>query len=85
MTLKPRIQKAKMLEVPRRLLWEKGYMATSMRDIGLSYGGADPPISIISSLTRNRSSLRSFVKRWNRSFNPSRIWKMWNGPALWSS
>jgi AcrR family transcriptional regulator len=38
MTLKPRIQKVKMLEVARRLFWEKGYPATSMRDIGLSYG-----------------------------------------------
>lgn len=27
-----------MLETARRLFWEKGYGATSMRDIGLSYG-----------------------------------------------
>lgn len=27
-----------MLEVARRLFWEKGYRATSMRDISLSYG-----------------------------------------------
>lgn len=31
-------QKAKMLETARRLFWQKGYRATSMRDIGLSYG-----------------------------------------------
>lgn len=35
---KPGLQKAKMLETARRLFWEKGYGATSMRDIGLSYG-----------------------------------------------
>lgn len=35
---KPGFQKAKMLETARRLFWEKGYRATSMRDIGLSYG-----------------------------------------------
>ncbi len=27
-----------MLETARRLFWEKGYYATSMRDIGISYG-----------------------------------------------
>jgi len=27
-----------MLEAARRLFWEKGYWATSMRDIGISYG-----------------------------------------------
>jgi len=27
-----------MLETARRLFWEKGYRATSMRDIGISYG-----------------------------------------------
>ncbi len=32
------LQRAKMLEVARRLFWEKGYRATSMRDIALSYG-----------------------------------------------
>lgn len=31
-------QKPKMLEVARRLFWEKGYNATSMRDIAVSYG-----------------------------------------------
>ncbi len=31
-------QKAKMLETARRLFWEKGYQAASMRDIGISYG-----------------------------------------------
>jgi AcrR family transcriptional regulator len=31
-------QKPKMLETARRLFWEKGYYATSMRDIGISYG-----------------------------------------------
>ncbi len=31
-------QKAKMLETARRLFWEKGYRATSMRDIGIAYG-----------------------------------------------
>jgi len=36
--MKPGFQRAKMLEVARRLFWEKGYPATSMRDIGLSYG-----------------------------------------------
>lgn len=35
---KPGFQRAKMLETARRLFWEKGYRATSMRDIGLSYG-----------------------------------------------
>lgn len=34
----PGLQKSKMLETARRLFWEKGYRATSMRDIGLSYG-----------------------------------------------
>lgn len=34
----PGFQKARMLEVARRLFWEKGYNATSMRDIALSYG-----------------------------------------------
>jgi AcrR family transcriptional regulator len=36
--VKPGFQKAKMLETARRLFWEKGYRATSMRDIGISYG-----------------------------------------------
>lgn len=36
--MKPGLQRAKMLETARRLFWEKGYRATSMRDIGLSYG-----------------------------------------------
>ncbi len=36
--VKPGFQKAKMLEAARRLFWEKGYWATSMRDIGISYG-----------------------------------------------
>jgi AcrR family transcriptional regulator len=27
-----------MLEIARRLFWEKGYQAASMRDIGISYG-----------------------------------------------
>ncbi|NWF93957.1 MAG: TetR/AcrR family transcriptional regulator [Syntrophaceae bacterium] len=36
--VKPGFQKAKMLEKARKLFWEKGYRATSMRDIGLSYG-----------------------------------------------
>jgi AcrR family transcriptional regulator len=36
--VKPGFQKAKMLETARRLFWEKGYWATSMRDIGISYG-----------------------------------------------
>jgi len=31
-------QKAKMLEAARRLFWEKGYRATSMRDIAVAYG-----------------------------------------------
>ena len=34
----PGFQKAKMLETARRLFWEKGYNATSMRDIALAYG-----------------------------------------------
>jgi AcrR family transcriptional regulator len=34
----PGFQRSKMLETARRLFWEKGYRATSMRDIGLSYG-----------------------------------------------
>jgi len=34
----PGFQKAKMLETARRLFWEKGYNATSMRDIAISYG-----------------------------------------------
>jgi AcrR family transcriptional regulator len=36
--LKPGCQKAKMLEIARRLFWEKGYNATSMREIAVSYG-----------------------------------------------
>jgi AcrR family transcriptional regulator len=36
--VKPGFQKAKMLETARRLFWEKGYNATSMRDIAISYG-----------------------------------------------
>lgn len=36
--LKPGSQRRKMLNIARRLFWEKGYMATSMSDIGDSYG-----------------------------------------------
>ena len=36
--VRPGFQKAKMLEIARRLFWEKGYNATSMRDIAISYG-----------------------------------------------
>ncbi len=36
--LKPGSQRRKMLNIARRLFWEKGYMATSMGDIGNSYG-----------------------------------------------
>lgn len=36
--VKPGFQKAKMLEVARRLFWEKGYNATSMREIAVAYG-----------------------------------------------
>jgi AcrR family transcriptional regulator len=36
--VKPGFQKAKMLETARRLFWEKGYNATSMRDIAVAYG-----------------------------------------------
>jgi AcrR family transcriptional regulator len=36
--VKPGFQKAKMLETARRLFWEKGYNATSMREIAISYG-----------------------------------------------
>jgi AcrR family transcriptional regulator len=36
--LKPGFQKAKMLETARRLFWEKGYNATSMREIAIAYG-----------------------------------------------
>ena len=36
--VRPGFQKAKMLETARRLFWEKGYNATSMRDIAISYG-----------------------------------------------
>ncbi|NWG01673.1 MAG: TetR/AcrR family transcriptional regulator [Syntrophaceae bacterium] len=32
------LQKAKMLETARKLFWEKGYNATSMREIAISYG-----------------------------------------------
>ncbi len=35
---RPGFQKAKMLETARRLFWEKGYNAASMRDIAVSYG-----------------------------------------------
>jgi AcrR family transcriptional regulator len=35
---KPGFQRAKMLETARRLFWEKGYYAASMRDIAISYG-----------------------------------------------
>jgi len=35
---RPGFQKAKMLETARHLFWEKGYNATSMRDIAISYG-----------------------------------------------
>jgi AcrR family transcriptional regulator len=34
----PGFQKAKMLETARRLFWEKGYNATSMREIAMFYG-----------------------------------------------
>jgi AcrR family transcriptional regulator len=36
--VKPGFQKAKMLETARRLFWEKGYNATSMREIAIVYG-----------------------------------------------
>jgi AcrR family transcriptional regulator len=36
--VKTGFQKAKMLEIARRLFWEKGYNATSMREIAMSYG-----------------------------------------------
>jgi len=36
--VKSGVQKAKMLEAARRLFWEKGYNATSMREIAISYG-----------------------------------------------
>jgi AcrR family transcriptional regulator len=36
--IRPGFQKAKMLETARRLFWEKGYNATSMREIAVSYG-----------------------------------------------
>jgi AcrR family transcriptional regulator len=36
--VKPGFQKAKMLEAARRLFWEKGYNAASMREIAISYG-----------------------------------------------
>jgi len=36
--VKTGFQKAKMLETARRLFWEKGYNATSMREIAMSYG-----------------------------------------------
>jgi AcrR family transcriptional regulator len=36
--IKPGFQKTKMLEAARRLFWEKGYNATSMRDIAVAYG-----------------------------------------------
>jgi len=36
--VRPGFQKATMLETARHLFWEKGYNATSMRDIAISYG-----------------------------------------------
>jgi AcrR family transcriptional regulator len=36
--IKPGFQKAKMLETARKLFWEKGYNATSIREIAISYG-----------------------------------------------
>jgi AcrR family transcriptional regulator len=36
--VQPGFQKAKMLEAARRLFWEKGYNATSMREIAIAYG-----------------------------------------------
>ncbi len=36
--LRPGSQRRKMLNIARRLFWEKGYGATSMSDIGESYG-----------------------------------------------
>ena len=36
--VRPGFQKAKMLETARRLFWEKGYNATSMREIAIAYG-----------------------------------------------
>jgi AcrR family transcriptional regulator len=36
--VKPGLQKAKMLEAARRLFWEKGYNATSIREIAIAYG-----------------------------------------------
>jgi TetR/AcrR family transcriptional regulator, cholesterol catabolism regulator len=38
MSAKCGVQKAKMLSVARKLFWEKGYNATSMRDIARAYG-----------------------------------------------
>jgi AcrR family transcriptional regulator len=36
--VRPGFQKARMLEAARRLFWEKGYNATSMREIAIAYG-----------------------------------------------
>lgn len=36
--VKSGFQKAKMLKTARRLFWEKGYNATSMREIAIAYG-----------------------------------------------
>jgi AcrR family transcriptional regulator len=36
--VKAGLQKSRMLEAARRLFWERGYNATSMRDIAVSYG-----------------------------------------------
>jgi AcrR family transcriptional regulator len=36
--VKPGFQKTKMLETARRFFWEKGYNATSIREIAISYG-----------------------------------------------
>jgi len=38
LAVKVGLQKSRMLETARKLFWEKGYHATSMRDIGISYG-----------------------------------------------
>jgi len=37
-TSKPGLQKAKMLNVARKLFWKKGYNSTGMRDIAEAYG-----------------------------------------------
>ena len=58
--VKPGFQKAKMLETARRLFWEKGYNATSMREIAIAYGCR--PANIYNFFSDNYKLIDAFVE-----------------------